>query len=111
MNFQEKCKIAMRKKHSIVGLWNTIKKYILEVFTSESYRKEMDLIEDNCIQLQNYDNDANRFRYPMSKEMQMYFSQNKIFDYNVMGDFLEALNNSLNAVYDMIKDYYENVEY
>lgn len=111
MNFQEKCKIAMRKKHSIVGLWNTIKKYILEVFTSESYRKEMDLIKDNCIQLQNYDNDANRFRYPMSKEMQMYFSQNRIFDYNVMGDFLEALNNSLNAVYDMIKDYYENVEY
>lgn len=41
----------------------------------------------------------------------MYFSQNRIFDYNVMGDFLEALNNSLNAVYDMIKDYYENVEY
>lgn len=50
------------------------------------------------MQIHMLDSDANKFRYPMSNSMQNYFSHNKRFDFIVIGDFLEALNNTLDDI-------------
>lgn len=44
------------------------------------------------------DSYANKFRYPMANTMQVYFSQNKRFDFVHTGDFFEALNNILDGI-------------
>ena len=44
------------------------------------------------------DSDANKFRYPMANTMQIYFPQNKRFDFVHVGDFFETLNNILDEI-------------
>lgn len=58
----------------------------------------IEVIEDYCRQIHKIDSDANKFRYPMANTMQVYFPQNKRFDFINMGDFFEALNNILDGI-------------
>lgn len=60
--------------------------------------EHIDVIEDYCMQVHTFDSDANKFRYPMSNNMQVYFSHNKRFDFVETGDFFEALNNILDGI-------------
>lgn len=102
-NFQKKCKFMLGKKHSINGLWNKIKPYVTHIFNSEDDLENIKVIEDYCLQLHNFDNDANKFRYPMTKYMKPYFYSNRKFDFFKTGDFLEALSNSLDNIdYDWL---------
>lgn len=97
-NFQTKCKLMLDKKHSVEGMWKKLKPYVL-VFSKGTKNPEyIDIIEDYCIQIQKLDSDANKFRYPMTNTMQVYFSQNKRFDIIQIGDFFEALNNILSNI-------------
>lgn len=97
-DFQIKCKLMLDKKHSIEGLWRKLKPYILEYIKGTDEPEYIDVIEDYCIQVQKLDSDANKFRYPMANTMQVYFPQNKRFDFMHVGDFLEALNNILDGI-------------
>lgn len=97
-NFQTKCKLMQDKKHSIEGLWKKIKPYVLDSVTNDDEEKYIDIIEDYCYQIHRIDSDANKFRYPMANNMQPYFSQNKRFDFMMVGDFFEELNNILDGV-------------
>ncbi len=58
----------------------------------------IEVIEDYCKQVHKIDSDANKFRYPMANTMQVYFPQNKRFDFIHTGDFFEALNNILDGI-------------
>ena len=97
-NFQTKCKLMLDKKHSVEGMWKKIKPYVLECSSGTDNPEYIDVIEDYCIQVQKMDSDANKFRYPMANTMQVYFSQNKRFDFVHTGDFFEALNNILDGI-------------
>lgn len=97
-NFQTKCKLMLDYKHSIAGMWNRIKPYVLEYSNGTDNPEYIDIIEDYCMQVHTFDSDANKFRYPMSKNMQVYFSHNKRFDFMETGDFFEALNNILDGI-------------
>ena len=97
-DFQVKCKLMMDKKHSIEGMWKQLKPYVLEYSKGTAEPEYIDVIEDYCIQVQKLDSDANKFRYPMANTMQVYFSQNKRFDFIHIGDFFEALNNILDGI-------------
>ncbi|MDO4301872.1 MAG: hypothetical protein Q4D26_10830 [Clostridia bacterium] len=97
-NLKTKCKLMLDKKHSIEGMWRKLKPYVLEYSKGTNEPEYIDVIEDYCIQVHKLDNDANKFRYPMTNNMQVYFSQNKRFDFIKTGDFFEALNNILDGI-------------
>lgn len=108
-DFQKKCKFILGKKHSIAGLWNKIKPYIINVASGENDLEYSEIVEDYCMQVHSLDNDANKFRYPMTKNMRPYFSCNKRFDFIGMGDFLEELNNSLDSFDCALNSYNEYI--
>lgn len=97
-DFQTKCKMMMDNKHSIAGMWKKIKPYVLEYTRGTDAPEYIEVIEDYCMQVHTIDTDANKFRYPMSNSMQVYFSCNKRFDFMETGDFFEALNNILDGI-------------
>lgn len=97
-DFQTKCKLMLDNKHSIAGMWKKIKPYVLEYTSGTDDPEYIKVIEDYCMQVHTIDSDANKFRYPMSNSMQVYFSQNKRFDFMETGDFFEALNNILDGI-------------
>lgn len=97
-DFQTKCKLMLDKKHSIEGMWKKIKPYVLEYSKNTDELEYIEVIEDYCKQIHKIDSDANKFRYPMANTMQVYFPQNKRFDFINMGDFFEALNNILDGI-------------
>lgn len=97
-DFQIKCKLMLDKKHSIEGMWRKLKPYVLEYSKGTVEPEYMDVIEDYCIQVQKLDSDANKFRYPMANTMQVYFPENKRFDFMHVGEFFEALNNILDGI-------------
>ncbi|MCM1543281.1 MAG: hypothetical protein NC121_18770 [Blautia sp.] len=92
-DFQTKCKLMLDKKHSVEGIWNILKPYVLEYVGRAEEPEYIDVIEDYCKQVQKMDSDANKFRYPMANTMQVYFPQNKRYDFIQVGDFFEALIN------------------
>lgn len=96
--FQTKCKVMLDNKHSIAGMWKRIKPYVLEYNKEPDNIRYIEVIEDYCMQVHTIDSDANKFRYPMSNNMQVYFSHNKRFDFMETGDFFEALNNILDGI-------------
>ena len=94
--FPDKCKFMADTKHSIAGMWKKIKPSILRCKRGNQKALEyLTVIEDYCMQVHELDSDANMFRYPMRNTMQVYFPQNKRFDFMQMGDFFEVLNNIL----------------
>lgn len=97
-NLQTKCKLMLDKKHSIEGMWKKIKPYVMKYNRDPEQAEYIEVIEDYCKQIQKIDSDANKFRYPMANTMQVYFSQNKRFDFLHMGDFFEELNNILDGI-------------
>lgn len=97
-NFQTKCKMMLDKKHSIEGMWNQIKPFVLEYNRDSEQAEYIDVIEDFCKQIHKIDGDANKFRYPMRNSMQVYFPENKRFDFVQVGDFFEEINNILDGI-------------
>lgn len=70
----------------------------------DSDDKYISSLENYCEQLQEYDSDSSRFRYPVNKQMQFYFFENKWFDLLNVGRFFEALNNAINGIAMCIAD-------
>ena len=97
-DFQTKCKCMLDNKHSISGMWKKIKPYVRQDVNGTDEVEYIDVIEDYCMQVHTFDSDANKFRYPMSNSMQVYFPINKRFDFIETGDFFEALNNILDGI-------------
>ncbi|MBT9795171.1 hypothetical protein [Hungatella hathewayi] len=97
-DFQIKCKMMLDKKHSIEGMWKKVKPYVIEGSRETDEPEYIEVIEDYCNQIHKMDSDANKFRYPMSNTMQLYFPHNKRFDFMHVGDFFEELNNILDGI-------------
>ena len=103
-DFQDRCKTMLKKKHSIEGMWNKLKPYVAAQNQDPSEAAYLDVIEDYCKQVQQLDADASKFRYPMTKSLQAYFPKPKRFDFLQTGDFLEELNNILDAIDSLLND-------
>jgi len=98
-DFHVRCEKMINKKHSVLGLWNLIKSHELEYTELEDGDNEFIKILDNyCRQLHVLDSDASRFRYPVQKNMQPYFNNNRRFDFMTVATFMEALNNALDCI-------------
>lgn len=113
-DFQKRCKIMVGKKHSIIGMWNLIKPYAESCGMGSDDREYIETLENYCNQLHSIDSDSSKFRYPVKKDMSLYFKENKRFDFMHIGTFLESLNNGLDSIgsaLSAINEYKSEMEY
>ena len=91
-DFQQKCKVLNKKKHSISGLWNQLRGWIKNFYGEESNDKNyFDDITEVCGNLQGFDGTASKFRYPCTKEMNLHFNKFKTLDFMNVAEFMESL--------------------
>ncbi len=101
-------KILQRKKHSILGLWNSI---VDEVDKYSNVPDDDTTLNDTRKYIQalhDFDQSSDLFRYPCDKNLKIYFSEEKVLDIENVSSCFEELCNFLDAVDSMlseIKDY------
>ena len=101
--------IIRNKKHSILGLWNSIAKEIKEYANAPD--DNTTTLEDAYRYIQtfhNFDPKSDLFRYPCNKDMVSYFSEAKKFDIENVSSCFEELCNFLDTASIMltvVKDY------
>lgn len=101
-------KIIRKKKHSILGLWNSVAEEIKEYANAPD---DDTTLEDTYRYIQtfhNFDQSSDLFRYPCNKDMVSYFLEVKKLDIENVSSCFEELCNFLDAVdsrLSEIKDY------
>lgn len=103
IEYDKVMKIVRRKKHSVLGLWNSIKSTIEECSPS----KEDTTIEDaeKYIQiLQNFDSSSSKFRYPVDKDMRFHFGESITLDIDNVAKCFNELLNFLDGVNSMLSE-------
>lgn len=101
-------KILQRKKHSILGLWNSI---VDEVDKYSNAPNDDTTLNDTTKYIQafhDFDQSSDLFRYPCNKNLQIYFSEERTLDIeNVSSCFVELCNflDAVDSMLSAIKDY------
>lgn len=96
-DLQESLKHISKKKHSILGLWNTIINEINENSEGEDHTA-VDNAERYITQLHNVDGTADKFRYPTDKYLNLHFRKSRVFDISNTNDFFSELASFLSGV-------------
>ena len=97
-------KIAKKKKHSILGLWNSIKDEIYtHLYVPEGDTTKYD-IEKYIKMFHNFDINSDLFRYPCNKDMESYFilKEEKKLDIENVALCFEELYDSLGGFDEML---------
>ena len=98
-DFQKRCKVLNKKKHSIVGLWNSLRGWIEKFYGNmDDSKSYFDDIRKCCEELQGFDSDASRFRYPCDKLMNDYFQKITILDYMNIAECMESLIQAIDGI-------------
>lgn len=101
-------RIIRKKKHSILGLWNSIAEEIKEYANAPDDDTTLDDTHQYIQTFHNFDQSSDLFRYPCNKDMVSYFSESRKLDIENVSSCFEELCNFLDAVDSMlseIKDY------
>lgn len=101
-------KILRKKKHSILGLWNSIVEEIKEYANAPDDDTTLDDTHQYIQAFHDFDRSSDLFRYPCNKDMELYFSETKKLDIENVSSCFEELCNFLDGVDSMlskIKDY------
>lgn len=98
-DFQVRCKVMYYKKHKIVGLWNQLRRWINKFYGEDAGDTVyFDDIEVICKDLNEFDATASIFRYPCSKDMDLYFSKVTDMDFINVAEFMEALIKTIDCI-------------
>lgn len=94
---QDALKLIMKKKHSILGLWDKIK---LDIQRHSGSNDDSYLIyaEEYINQLHKFDGAADKFRYPTNKHLELHFKNTKKIDIENASGFFEQLAKFLHGV-------------
>lgn len=101
-------KITRKKKHSILGLWNSIADEIIQYANAPDDDTTIEDAQQYIQTFHDFDLSSDLFRYPCNKNMESYFLDTKKFDIENVASCFEELCNFLDAVDSMlseIKDY------
>ena len=112
-SFKNKCKILNKKKHSIYGLWNALYKWIKDFYPEDNGNSVLEEISLICNELQGFDGTASKFRYPCSKDMELFFRKEKVFDFINVAEYMEGLINAIDGVgmeLSVRNEYYDEME-
>ena len=89
---EKRYKILKRKKHSILGLWNSVVDEI-KLLNTDSNNTTLDDVIKYINAFHNIDITSDLFRYPCNKEMESNFLSMKTYDVtNIRDCFLDLLN-------------------
>ncbi|MFP3155053.1 hypothetical protein LQZ18_11660 [Lachnospiraceae bacterium ZAX-1] len=97
-------KIMQKKKHSILGLWNSI---VNEIEKYSNTSDDDTTINDTTKYIQafhSFDQSSDLFRYPCNKEMGIYFLKGKKFDIENVSSCFQELCNFLDNVDSMLSE-------
>lgn len=97
---QQALSIMNDKKHSVQGLWNSVKKQIKHSITLSDEDKE--LIDKHVTILHKLDLKADTFRYPVSISLEPHFKSDKTMDIQNTTLFFEQFHMLLDFVYTMV---------
>jgi hypothetical protein len=86
------------KKHSILGLWNSIKSEVVRHAGVSDDDAHILNIEKYIKQLHDFDGASDKFRYPTNKDLQMHYKKPKKFDVDNVAEFFEQLSYFLYGV-------------
>ncbi len=96
---QEKSyRILRRKKHSILGLWNSIPQDIKHCALSEFDSFSLPMIEGYIRYFHNLDTTSDMFRYPCNKSLEIYFSEGKVLNVENVAECFERLYTVLDCM-------------
>lgn len=105
-DYQTSAKKMKNKKHSIHGLWNVIKNYI--VLRSHAPDDDSTIVDVELYieQLHNLDVTSDKFRYPVNKLLEFHFKEKIKFDVSNVSQCFNELFAFLDAVDSMLS--YQN---
>lgn len=101
-------KIMSTKKHSILGLWNSIKVEIEKTANAPQKDPTLGDVQQYIKMFHDFDQSSDRFRYPCNKNMDSYFLDARRFDVeNVANCFEELLTflDSVDSMFCAMRDY------
>ncbi|MCT4507516.1 MAG: hypothetical protein N4A48_01935 [Tepidibacter sp.] len=104
---QEALKLMNKKKHKVLGLWNLIKDEIEEHANPPKGDKTAENAFKYIHQLNSIDGGADLFRYPFSKNLNVYFKKKHKFDVDNVNDFFEELLSFLSGINGMMSAHNE----
>lgn len=120
INTNKAAKIIRKKKHSVLGLWNSIKDEIVSNANATEDDKTLQNVEKYINQLHILDQTSDKFRYPVDKNLNMHFQTIKKFDisnvslcFKELFSFLDAADSMLSQIREFeadmereMRDYY-----
>ncbi len=101
-------RVTQKKKHSILGLWNSIAGEIREYANAPDDDTTLEDTQQYIQTFHDFDQSSDLFRYPCNKNMKPYFLKARKFDIENVASCFEEFCNFLDAVDSMlseIKDY------
>lgn len=104
MSFAEALRTIRKKKHSILGLWNSIREEIKKYANSPEDDDSLNDSQQYIQAFHNFDQSSDLFRYPCNKNMSVYFLQPQKFDIKNVSSCFEELCHFLDAVDTMISE-------
>jgi hypothetical protein len=93
-----------KKKHSILGLWNSIVDEIKKYSNAPDDDTTIDNTQQYIETFHNFDQSSDLFRYPCNKKMEPYFSEVKTFDIENVASCFQELCNFLDIVDSMLQE-------
>ena len=106
-------KILSKKKHSILGLWNSISEEIIEYANASEDDTTLVDSQKYIQAFHNFDHASDLFRYPCNKNLESYFINSTKLDVENVSSCFEELCSFLDSVDGMlsaIKDYEAEME-
>jgi hypothetical protein len=97
-SFQEAVGLMNDKKHSLLGLWKSIKADIIKHAQAQDEDTTLASVEKYINQLHNIDGQAVKFRYPTDKYMNLHFQTTKKLDIENVANYFEELATFLSGV-------------
>lgn len=106
-SFQEAVRLLNSKKHSILALWNSIKSDIIKHAQDPEEDTTIANVEKYIKQLHSIDGQADKFRYPTDKYLNLYFKTSKKLDLGNVANYFGELATFLSGVCAMMSAHNE----
>jgi len=104
---QESLRLIYRYKHKIWGLWQSIRKQIIEEAGAPKADETVQYVDKYISQLHNYDPSSSVFRYPVDKHLAYHFKNTRVLDIENVDNFFSELISFLEAVDMMLSAHNE----
>lgn len=102
--YQETLKLLNKNKHKLFSIWKSIKSDITKHCGVSEDDKVICDVEKYIVKLNDIDGEADKFRYPTNKDLDVYFKRVKSFDIDNVKDFFEDILSFFNSVSSLMSD-------